>query len=153
MLGFLTVFVCRMKNTNLAGIAALFLFTFITIGDAYALTIRVRCESRGTERSKISVDAFGLPKGKYYTIISSGGSKLKSTPQPTVGKQVEFDFDSDPDDIAAGAMGIAPAFIQTGKVKAGVRSAKNNKLQGGGHFVGTCKVREASGGGSSGSGG
>ncbi len=76
--------------------------------------LRLRCEFR-TERvrSKISVDAKNLAAGDYRARVASGGNSASSGPQSTIGDEVEFDFDSDRDDIAAGATAIAGDFIQT----------------------------------------
>jgi hypothetical protein len=76
--------------------------------------LRLRCEVRtGDVRSKISVDGKNLASGQYQARVRSGGNTAVSGLQATVGDEVEFDFDSDPDDIAAGATAIAPDFIQT----------------------------------------
>jgi hypothetical protein len=78
--------------------------------------LRVRCEVRGTSRSKISVDGRNLAAGNYRSRVQSGGNTAVSGLHPTIGDEVEFDFDSEPDDIAAGATAIAPNFIRNGRV-------------------------------------
>lgn len=80
-----------------------------------AATIRVRCEKR-SNRSKISIDGKDLARRNYKARVISGSNTVTSDPQAAVGDEVEFDFDSDPDDIADGATPIAPNFIQSGKV-------------------------------------
>jgi hypothetical protein len=91
-------------------------FLVAAMPDADAATIRVRCEKRA-HRSKVSVDGKDLAAGSYRAKISSG-SKSKSSPrQDTVGDEVEFDFDSDPGDIAAGATAISPNFIKNNHVR------------------------------------
>lgn len=76
--------------------------------------LRLRCEVRtGQARSKISVDGKNLASGQYEARVRSGGNTAVSGLRATVGDEVEFDFDSDPDDIAAGATAIAADFIQT----------------------------------------
>ncbi len=81
-------------------------FLVAAMPDADAATIRVKCEKRA-HRSKVSVDGNDLAAGGYRAKIYSG-SKRKSSPlQNTVGDEVELDFDSDPDDIAAGATAIS----------------------------------------------
>lgn len=76
--------------------------------------LRLRCELRtGQIRSKISVDGKNLAAGQYRARVRSGSNVALSGLEATVGDEVEFDFDSDPDDIAAGATAIAADFIQT----------------------------------------
>ncbi len=74
-------------------------------------TVTVTCEVRAN-RSKISVDGNGLAIGSYQATVSSGANTATAPAHPTVGDEVEFDFDSDSGDIAAGATAIAPTFIQ-----------------------------------------
>jgi hypothetical protein len=71
---------------------------------------RVTCERRG-DRSKISVDGENLAAGTYTARAVSGTNAATSGATPSVGDEVEFDFDSDPADIAAGATPIAASFI------------------------------------------
>ena len=87
-------------------------------------TIRVQCEQRGAERAKISVDGDNLAPitGQYraQVLVSSLGS-VTSAGATLVGDEVEFDFDSNPADIAAGATAIPKNFIDgnvTGKILA-----------------------------------
>ena len=88
--------------------------------DAGAATIRVECEQRGLQRSKISVDArklAPLPNGQMYRAeVVSGGNSAISPGEPPIGDEVGFDFDSDRGDIAGGAVAIAPTFIVNGSV-------------------------------------
>ena len=72
---------------------------------------RVTCERRA-DRSRVSVDGQNLASGSYEARITSGGASVSSTPKSTVGDEAEFDFDSEPDDIAAGATAIAAGFLQ-----------------------------------------
>ena len=74
-------------------------------------TARVRCERR-SNRSKISVDGNNLAAGSYQARVTSGGNTATAPGQSTVGDEVEFDFDSESDDIAAGATAISASFIQ-----------------------------------------
>jgi hypothetical protein len=76
-------------------------------GDA----ISVKCEKRPS-RSKVSVDGRNLPSGSYTARITSGANSQTSAARRTVGDEVEFDFDSNQNDIAAGATRIAANFIQ-----------------------------------------
>ncbi len=84
--------------------------------DASAATIRVQCEQRGDQRSKISVDGNNLAAGTYTAQVVSGINMAASAGQAAVGDEAEFDFDSNRNDQAAGATPIAPGFIQGGKV-------------------------------------
>jgi hypothetical protein len=72
---------------------------------------RVRCERRA-DRSKVSVDGNTLRSGTYSARIVSGANTAASGARSTVGDEVEFDFDSEPDEIAAGATPIGAGFIQ-----------------------------------------
>jgi len=74
-------------------------------------TVLVRCEQRAN-RSKISVDGSGLTVGSYQARAASGANSATAPAHPTVGDEVQFDFDSDAGDIVAGATPIAAAFIQ-----------------------------------------
>jgi hypothetical protein len=53
-----------------------------------------------------------LASGMYRAQVTSSGSSATSGLQATVGDEVEFDFDSNPADIAAGATAIAASVIQ-----------------------------------------
>jgi hypothetical protein len=74
-------------------------------------TVIVKCEVR-SNRSKISIDGNGIATGSYQAVATSGANTATAPALPTIGDQVEFDFDSDGADIAAGATAIAPSFIQ-----------------------------------------
>jgi hypothetical protein len=111
-----------MKRTNrLTGVCGLVVWLMTAIG-ADAAGIRVRCETRtDPPRSKISVDAKDLTPadGPFRAIVSSGRHRRATLPQAAVGDEVEFDFDSDPDDVATGATRIGATFIQgavTGRI-------------------------------------
>ena len=88
--------------------------------DASAATIRVECEQRIAERSKISVDGHKLaplPAGQMYRAqVVSGANSATSPGEALVGDEVEFDFDSDRGDIAEGAVAIPANFIVNGNV-------------------------------------
>jgi hypothetical protein len=71
----------------------------------------VICERRAA-RSRASVNGNNLPGGSYTARLSSGGNAAASPAAGTIGDQVEFDFDSAPDDIAAGATPIGAGFLQ-----------------------------------------
>jgi hypothetical protein len=73
-------------------------------------TIRIRCEQRSS-RSKISVDGAGLANGSYTAHVVSGASEAGAPVQNAVTGEVEFDFASEADDIAAGATAIPGSFL------------------------------------------
>lgn len=95
--------------------------------DAAAATIRVTCEVRA-DRSKISVDANDLAAGSYSTEVLSGSNMSKSPPQRAVGGEIEADYDSNPADIAAGAVAIQREFIVGGKVTGKVVNGSGNTV-------------------------
>ena len=74
-------------------------------------TVEITCERRA-DRSKISVNGKGLASGSYRARVTSGANTATAGPRSTVGDEVEFDFDSAPDDVAAGATAIAGTFVQ-----------------------------------------
>lgn len=103
--------------------------------------LRLRCELRTSGRSKISVDGNNLPVGSYSARVQSGANSAASGVQASVGDEVEFDFDSEPDDIRAGATPIASDFIQTSgspDVTAEIRDAAGRTVASGGA---DCEVR------------
>jgi hypothetical protein len=73
--------------------------------------ISVSCEKRSS-RSRVSVDGRNLPSGSYTARITSGANSKTSPARRTVGDEVEFDFDSNRNDIAEGATAIPASFIQ-----------------------------------------
>lgn len=74
-------------------------------------TVEITCERRA-DRSKISVNGKGLASGSYRARVTSDANTATAGPRSTVGDEVEFDFDSAPDDVAAGATAIAGTFVQ-----------------------------------------
>jgi hypothetical protein len=87
--------------------------------DASAAGVRVRCETRATPaRARISIDGSGLIAGKkYYARAVSAGRRVDA-PLAAAGAngQAGFDFDSNPNDIAAGATAIRSGFITDNQV-------------------------------------
>ena len=79
-------------------------------GDADTADILVECEVR-PNRSKISVKGKNLGAGEYYALITSGDDSAKSDPQEPLDDEVEYDFDSNAEDIAEGAVEISADFI------------------------------------------
>ena len=118
------------KKTAALAIASLALNTGMwSVADA--ASVSVKCEVR-SNRSKISVDGAGL-NGTYYAIVYSGTGGIRSKlpniiASSRTGYQVEFDFDSDPADIAAGATKIPYNFIKNRSVYGHVRRASDNLL-------------------------
>ncbi|MGL4230812.1 MAG: hypothetical protein ACRDAM_13080 [Casimicrobium sp.] len=88
--------------------------------DVNAATLRVQCEQRGATRSKISVDGkdlAALPAGQTYSAQVMSGANMATAPGAAlIGDEVEFDFDSNRGDVAAGATAIASNFITGGTV-------------------------------------
>lgn len=76
-------------------------------------SIRLRCERR-SNRSRISVDASGLAPatGRFRARVTAAGGTVTSPLQRAVGGQDQFDFDSNPNDVAAGATRISATFIR-----------------------------------------
>jgi len=72
--------------------------------------VRVVCERRA-DRSRASVDGQNLAGGTYSARLRSGANVAMSPQALTVGDEVGFDFDSNPDDITAGATAIAQDFL------------------------------------------
>ena len=91
--------------TLLATLSALSLFAV----DASA-SLRVRCEVR-SDRSKASVDGNDLQSGVYSAVLESGSNRAESVAKHTDGDEVEFDFDSNRNDVRRGATKISRNFI------------------------------------------
>ena len=73
-------------------------------------TAKVTCERRSS-RSRVSVKGDNLASGDYTAVVSSGTNSAGAPARATIGDQVEFDFDSDAGDIAAGATAISTGFL------------------------------------------
>jgi hypothetical protein len=75
-------------------------------------TLRLRCERR-SGRSKISVDGNNLSprNGSFRARVRAASGSVVSAAKRAVGDEVEFDFDSNRNDIAAGATRISATFI------------------------------------------
>ena len=77
-------------------------------------TLRVQCErSTNPDRSKISVDANDLApqNGVFHARVTAAGGSATSPVQQAGGDEVEFDFDSNSNDVAQGATAISSTFI------------------------------------------
>lgn len=109
---------------------------------ADAAELRVRCEQRTVPaRARVSVDAKGLfPVNAMYSArVISGGNQATHSPLTAVGDEVEFDFDSNPADIAAGAHAVSGDFIVGGTVQAALFDATGRMVAG--PVAATCRLR------------
>lgn len=90
--------------------------------------ILVSCEKR-PNRSEISVEGKNLATGNYSSRVTSGGESISSSIQSTEDDdddEVEFDYDSAPDDIEDGDTVISADFIQNGTVSAEILDSNSN---------------------------
>jgi len=99
--------------------------------------LSVTCETRGT-RSRISVNGRSLSAGSYTAQVASGANAAASGPRAAVRGEVQFDFDSNAADIAAGATAISRTFIQGGSVAAKIVNGAGAVVLSG---SGSCRVR------------
>jgi hypothetical protein len=109
---------------------------------ASAAELRVRCEQRSVpSRAKISVDAKNLAQANamYSVRVISGSNQSTHVPLTAIGDEVEFDFDSNPADIAAGAQSISNGFIVGGAVQAALFDASGQMVVG--PISAACRVR------------
>jgi hypothetical protein len=79
---------------------------------AAVASIRLQCERR-PNRSRISVDGRGLtPRtGRFRARVTASGGTVTSPLKRAVAGEDEFDFDSNRNDILAGATRIPATFI------------------------------------------
>jgi hypothetical protein len=78
----------------------------------------VRHEEAELVRSKVKVKAKDLIAGDYYAIVTSGDNSIQSETRSISDDEVEFEFDSDADDVLEGAEAIEAGFIQGESVTA-----------------------------------
>ena len=74
--------------------------------------IRVQCERQASpNRSKISVDGNNVVRqnGAFRARVTAAGGSVTSPTRHAVGDEVEFDFDSNPNDVAEEATAIVPS--------------------------------------------
>lgn len=117
-----------MKTTSI--ISSMLCGTMLLFGtavDADAATIRVKCEKR-VNRSRISVDGNDLAPGLYQARAISGSKQKTSGVKAADGDEVEFDFDSNPANIAAGATAIPANFIQNRQVTGKILNQAGNTV-------------------------
>lgn len=83
---------------------------------AIAADVEVKCEKRAN-RSRASVDGSSLTAGSYRAVLKSGTKTVRSAFAVAIGDEAQFDFDSNPADIAEGATQIPANFIVDGRVR------------------------------------
>jgi hypothetical protein len=105
--------------TKVTTFAALVFTTAAVAADA--AQIRVKCERRA-DRSVISVDGRNLTVGAYSANITSGANSVDAALIHSIGDEVGFDFASNQNDIAQGAVAVPSNFIQ-GSVTAKILTA------------------------------
>lgn len=115
-----------MTLKKLVAAAALTSLSFAAFS-AGAADVDVRCEKRNS-RSKASVDGSNLRSGQYRAVLKSGTKTARSSYDQTIGDEVEFDFDSNANDIAEGASAIPAGFIVDGRVRAYLVNANNERV-------------------------
>ena len=111
---------------KLVAAAALSSFSFVAFS-AGAADVEVRCEKRSA-RSKASVDGSNLRRGQYRAVLKSGTKAARSAYAPTIGDEAQFDFDSNPNDIAEGATAIPANFIVDGRVRGYLVNSENVRV-------------------------
>ena len=104
-----------MKFKSLITASMLSVLALGSIG-AHAANVEVTCEKR-SNRSRASVDGDNLRRGSYRAVLKSGDRTVRSPFAQTIGDEVEFDFDSNQNDIAEGATPISQGFIVDGRVR------------------------------------
>ena len=75
----------------------------------------------------------------YSVRVISGSNQSTHVPLTAIGDEVEFDFDSDPADIAAGAQSISAGFITGGAVQTAQFDATGQMVIG--PVSAACRVR------------
>jgi hypothetical protein len=116
----------QMLFKKLVTAAALASLSFVAFS-ANAADVEVRCEKRNS-RSKASVDGSNLNSGQYRAVLKSGTNTKRSPYDQTIGDEVQFDFDSNANDIADGATAISAGFIVDGRVRGYLVNANNERV-------------------------
>lgn len=106
--------------------SALASLAFVSYG-ASAADVEVRCEKRSA-RSKASVDGSNLRRGQYRAVLRSGTKVARSPYAATIGDEAQFDFDSNPNDVAEGATAIPSNFIVDGRVRGYLVNANGERV-------------------------
>jgi hypothetical protein len=115
-----------MTFSKLIAVTALASLAFVAVG-ASAADVDVRCEKR-SNRSKASVDGSNLASGQYRAVLKSGTRTARSPYDQTIGDEIEFDFASNPNDIAEGATAIPADFIVDGRVRGYLVNSSNQRV-------------------------
>ena len=106
-------------------------FPILEVADAASTTVKCEVRVRAIARSKINIKLTGL-SGSYYGLAYSPGSiGVTTKPKTAVASQVEFEFDSDPYEIATGSTKIPANFIKNRLVYGWVRRTSDKLLVGG----------------------
>jgi hypothetical protein len=113
---------------------------FFVVDESNAAGINIWCQVRGVERSKVNIKGRGLPRGRYFAKIYSGGVWVQSGVKAAAKRQVEFEFDSHDEEDEPGGKNISPTFIQDLKVLGLIREAKSKRLVG--KMSGSCEFRD-----------
>jgi hypothetical protein len=122
------------KGVIVSGLAFL-LASGLQVSMANAAELRCRADNRNNTRSRISVDVKNVASGQYNATVKSGDGEETSPLKATIGDEVQFDFDSNPKDIKAGATAIAKTFVS------GTTSAVVKNASGGTVISGDCSIR------------
>lgn len=112
------------KRTTGASVIALLM---LASAAATAGDVKVTCEKRA-HRSKVSVDGSSLSGGLYRAVTSSGDRTRRTDLQQAIGDQAQFDFDSNPNDVADGATPIPADFIVNGRAKGWLVNANGKRV-------------------------
>lgn len=126
-----------MRMKKIAGLAFAGLALNLTLLNNVNAAVDTSCEVR-SGRSKVSVDGSRLGPGWYRASIQSPNSRAgrvfsRNMLRPVRG-EVEFDFDSNGNDIAKGATRIAPSYIKNNRVVGTLWKLNANRLL---SYVGT----------------
>ena len=95
--------------------------------DPDAPRLLLQCELR-EDRSIVSVKGKNLEQGNYSVNISSGTVIVETDAAATDDDEVEFDFDSDPGDVADGDIEISALFIVDDTVEAELLNAAGDPI-------------------------
>lgn len=114
-------------NNNLRLVLATTGVFLLTMAFDANADIRVRCEARAGI-SKISVDGKNLAPDSYSTLVMSGVNQASSPLALSMGDELEADYSSNNNDVAAGAVKIGPKFIQGAQVTGKILNADGNTV-------------------------
>lgn len=104
-----------MTNRSLIAAGATVFLALFSIAVS-AADVEVKCEKR-SNRSRASVDGSSLTAGSYRAVLKSGTRTVRSAFSVAIGDEAQFDFDSNPADVAEGATQIPANFIVDGRVR------------------------------------